>query len=130
MASDFRFLSVDDVMAIHEDTISNDGGMSGIRDLGLLTSAVMMPQQQFGGLYLHDGVAAMAAAYLFHIAMNHAFNDGNKRAAVLSALVFLDVNGVTQLPDPVELERVTLSVAASEMTKDELTEWMKGAVGG
>ena len=129
MASDLRFLSVDDVLAIHEDTIRNDGGLSGIRDLGLLTSAVMMPQQQFGGSYLHDGVAAMAAAYLFHIAMNHAFNDGNKRAAVLSALVFLDVNGVTQLPDPDALERVTLSVAASEMTKDQLTTWMESEVG-
>jgi len=130
VASDLQFLSVDDVLAIYEDTIRHEGGLNGIRGLGLLISAVMMPQQQFGGSYLHDGVAAMAAAYLFHIAKNHAFNDGNKRAAVLSALVFMDANGVTQLPDPEELESVTLGVAAGEMTKDQLTAWVWSNIGG
>ena len=123
-----RFLSVDDVLAIHEDTIAQDGGLAGIRDPGLLESAVLMPQQQFGGEYLHDGVPAMAAAYLFHIAQNHAFHDGNKRTAVLSALVFLSVNGVEMLPDPVELEDTTLAVAASRCGKDELTHWMQRAL--
>jgi death on curing protein len=129
VASDLQFLSVDDVLAIHEDTIRHEGGLSGIRDLGLLISAVMMPQQQFGGSYLHDGVAAMAAAYLFHIAKHYAFNDGNKSAAILSALVFLDVNDVTQLPDPAELESVTFGVAAGEVTKDQLTGWVQATVG-
>ena len=125
MADEPRFLSVGDVLAIHEDTIREEGGLPGVRDLGLLISAVMMPQQRFAGAYVHDGVAAMAAAYLFHIARNHPFHDGNKRAGVLAALVFLEVNGVTRLPDPVELERVTLAVAASETTKDELTSWLR-----
>ena len=57
------FLSVDDVLAIHEDTIANEGGLAGIRDPGLLESAVLMPQQQFGGEHLHAGLPAMAAAY-------------------------------------------------------------------
>ena len=125
MAAEIRFLSVGDVLMIHEDTIRHEGGLAGLRDIDLLVSAVMMPQQQFGGSYLHDGVAAMAAAYLYHICQNHAFHDGNKRAAALSALVFLNANGVTCLPKPEELESTTLSVAASETNKEQLTIWMR-----
>ncbi len=121
-----RFLSVDDVLAIHEDTIAHEGGLAGIRDPGLLESAVLMPQQQFGGEYLHDGLAAMAAAYLFHIAQNHAFHDGNKRTAALYALVFLEVNGVESLPEPDALEGTTLAVAASRCGKQDLEQWMRG----
>ena len=128
MADDIRFLSVDDVLALHEDTNRAEGGLAGVRDLGLLMSAVMMPQQRFADAYLHQGVAAMAAAYLFHIVQNNPFQDGNKRAGVLAALIFLDANGVTHLPDPADLERVTFSVAASEMSKDELTSWMDSAI--
>jgi death-on-curing protein len=119
------FLSVADVLAIHQDTITNEGGLAGLREPGLLESAVLLPQQQFGGEYLHDGLAAMAAAYLFHIAQNHAFLDGNKRAAVLSALVFLEVNGVPSFPEPDPLERMTLAVAASRCGKEELTRWFR-----
>ena len=127
MTSDeLRFLSVADVLTIHEDTIRHEGGMAGIRDPGLLESAVLMPpQQQFGGKYLHPGLAEMAAAYLFHISQNHAFNDGNKRTGALAALIFLDANGVSSLPSPAELERMTLAVASGDATKDQLTEWMR-----
>lgn len=126
--SAIRFLSVDDVLAIHDDTIAHEGGLAGIRDPGLLESAVLMPQQQFGGEYLHAGLAAMAAAYLFHIAQNHAFHDGNKRTAALAALIFLEVNGVESLPPPDPLEEMTLNVAASRSGKEELTEWMRRQV--
>lgn len=123
--SSILFLSVEDALAIHENTIEHEGGMPGLRDPGLLESAVLIPQQQFDGEFLHDGLAAMAAAYLFHIAMNHAFHDGNKRVAVLAALIFLKVNGVESLPDPDELEQATLDVAASRCGKAELTRWMQ-----
>ena len=125
MSDEVHFLSVADVLAIHANTIGAEGGAAGLRDAGLLESAVLMPQQQFGGDYLHHGLATMAAAYLFHIAQNHAFYDGNKRTAVLAALVFLDINGVDALPEPDELERATFSVAAGEMSKEELIDWMK-----
>lgn len=120
-----RFLSVDDVLAIQENTIRHEGGLAGVRDFGLLESAVLMPQQQFGGEYLHRGPAAMAAAYLFHIAKNHAFHDGNKRAAALAALIFLKINGIAPLPSPDELERVILGVAANTLDKESLTEWFR-----
>lgn len=128
MAQAIRFLSVDDVLEIHEDTIAHEGGLSGMRDLGLLVAAVMMPQQKFDGKHLHLGLASMAAAYLYHVSQNHAFHDGNKRTAAMSALVFLDANGVSQLPDPTALQRMTLSVAASHTDKNKLTSWMQNVM--
>lgn len=70
----------------------------------------------------------MAAAYLFHLAANHAFIDGNKRTGALAALVFLDVNEVVKLPPPKELETITFLVAAGETTKEKLIEWMRERV--
>ncbi len=120
-----RFLGVEDVITIHDNTLCHEGGAAGLRDQGLLESAVLMPRQQFGGDYLHEDLAAMAAAYLFPTASNHAFIDGNKRAGAMAALVFLDANGVTALPDPTEMERVTLAVASGQLDKPSLTEWMR-----
>jgi death-on-curing protein len=118
------FLSVDDVLLLHADTIDVDGGLDGVRDHGLLDAAVAMPRQQFGGAFLHEDLAAMAAAYLFHIAQNHPFVDGNKRAAVMSALAFLLANGVKFSLASQELEAMTLNVAAGELSKETLTKWM------
>lgn len=123
------FLSVDDVLLLHTDTIDIDGGSHGVRDHGLLDAAVAMPRQQFGGSYLHEDLAAMAAAYLFHLAQNHPFVDGNKRAAVMAALSFLHLNDSEQLPAPQELAIVTLQVAAGELSKDALTQWVRAETG-
>ena len=118
-----RFLAVDDVNRLHDLTINRQGGSLGIRDSAMLDAAVSMPMQSFGGQYLHEGIAAMAAAYLFHICQAHAYVDGNKRTAVLSALAFLTVNDAGPLPSPVELERVTMAVARGELSKGELVQW-------
>lgn len=126
---DIIFLSVDDVLLLHTDTIDIDGGSHGVRDHGLLDAAVAMPRQQFGVDYLHEDLSAMAAAYMFHIAQNHPFVDGNKRAAVLSALAFLSVNEMHKLPDPKDLERVTLQIATGEMGKEALTKWFRKQTG-
>lgn len=123
------FLSVDDVLLLHADTIDVDGGLDGVRDHGLLDAAVAMPRQQFGGAFLHEDLAAMAAAYLFHIAQNHPFVDGNKRAAVMSALAFLLANGVKFSLASQELEAMTLNVAAGELSKETLTKWMHTQIG-
>ena len=126
---DIIFLSVDDVLLLHADTIDIDGGSHGVRDHGLLDAAVAMSRQQFGGEYLHEDLPAMAAAYMFHIAQNHPFIDGNKRASVLSALTFLNVNGVQELPDQKDLDSITLQVAAGELDKYALTKWIRKSVG-
>ena len=120
------FLSVEDVLSMHASTLRAEGGLSGVRDLGLLASAVMMPQQRFKGRYLHGPLAAMAAAYLYHLVQNHPFVDGNKRVGAMAAYVFLDVNGVDMTATERQLERTVLAVAAGGMSKDELTVWMRG----
>ena len=124
-----QFLNVEDVIQIHDDTIAEEGGMPGLRDLGLLQSAVMMPQQQFSGYYLHEGFAGKAPAYLYHLGAKHPFLDGNKRTATFAALLFLRGNGVEQLPPGDELERVTWAIADGSMTKQELTEWFRAQIG-
>lgn len=76
-----KFLSFSEVEAIHTDVIANFGGSLGIRDEGLLESALAQTQASFGGEFLHPTIYEQAAAYLYHISMNHPFIDGNKRTA-------------------------------------------------
>jgi death-on-curing protein len=82
------FLTVAEVLALHEIQLHDYGGLDGLRDKGLLESAVAMTQATFGGEFLHPDLFAMAAAYAFHIAENQPFIDGNKRAGLHAALVF------------------------------------------
>ncbi len=124
-----RYLSAADVLLLHRDTLEHEGGIAGVRDMGLLESAVATPRQQLFGVETHPGLAAKAAGYLYHIAMNHPFFDGNKRAAALAALVFLQVNGAQRLPKPDNLEDATLGVAAGKISKTELVEWMQERAG-
>ena len=116
-----QFLSVDDVCAIHASTLEHEGGMAGVKNVGLLEAAVAMPRQQFAGSYLHKGLPAMAAAYLFHLCMNHPFNDGNKRAAAMASLIFLRLNGGRLRLNQKALEPVVLQVAGGEMNQTTLT---------
>ncbi len=111
------FLDVDDMIELHATQLEIYGGSAGLRDRGLLESAVAQPQTSFGGEFAHDGPFAMAAAYLFHIVSNHAFVDGNKRAGMLSAVVFLDVNGIS-IDHPSEaLYELTMGVAEGRIDK-------------
>src|SRR5215469_6751725 len=88
-----KFLTLSEILLILEDQIRNYGGIYGVSDLKLLDSAIYMPESSFEGQYLHKTIPAMAAAYSFHICQNHPFLDGNKRVALASSLVFLDING-------------------------------------
>jgi death on curing protein len=122
------FLSVDHVIAIHRRVIEEFGGSGEVRDRGLLESAVMLPAAQFRDEYLHRGLPEMAAAYLFGICRNHAFVDGNKRTALVAAEVFLMLNGMELKATNAELAEVTFGVAAGEVTKDEITRFMRKRV--
>ena len=88
------FLTLDDVLESHRYQIDTYGGSDGIRDLGLLESAIAQPEASYGGQYLHADFFEMAAAYLYHLVMNHPFVDGNKRVGLEVALIFLEINGV------------------------------------
>ena len=124
-----EFLSVADVEAIHALHLAAHGGSAGVRDRNLLDSAVAQPAATFGGEYLHEDLFAMAAAYLFHLAKNHPFVDGNKRAALAAALTFLDINGIAiDLPTP-RLYDATMAVAEGKLGKDELAGMFRELAG-
>lgn len=123
---EYLHLDVDGVIAIHAEVLAAHGGSPGLRDRGLLESAVAAPQASFGGTPLLRDPAEIAAAYLFYLCRNHAFVDGNKRTALAAALVFLKENSL--LPDPDlparridEWEALVLDVAGSRIDRDETT---------
>jgi death-on-curing protein len=113
------FLTLDEVLAIHADQIRRYGRSHGVRDMGLLSSALAMPQASFGGVYLHTSLAEMAAAYLFHVAQNHPFVDGNKRAALAAALAFIWLNDQRLDAGEDELTELVLGIAAGRVSKSE-----------
>lgn len=119
------FLAIDEVLAIHDDQIESHGGSHGVRDLGLLESALAMPQAGFGGELLHPTLAEQAAAYLFHIAKNHPFVDGNKRVALACALTFLHVNGAPLHAPPDEVAGLTEKIAAGELSKADAAVYFR-----
>ena len=121
----FVFLSVEVVLRIHERVIQEFGGDSGLRDRGLLESAVAMPQSTFGGEFLHVALAGKAAAYHFHLCSNHPFVDGNKRVAVAVAEVFILANGCELGASDDELEEITLGVARGQASKDDVISFYK-----
>jgi len=115
------FLSLDEALAIHADQIRRYGGSHGVRDIGLLSSALALPQASFGGVRLHTSLAEMAAAYLFHIAQNHPFVDGNKRAALAAALAFLWLNAHRLEAGEDELTQLVMKMAAGRLGKADAT---------
>jgi len=120
-----HFLTVEELLTIHQRVIAAHGGMLGVRDRGLLESANSMPAAHFGGQYLHPDLASMAAAYLFHLCKNHPFLDGNKRVALAAADVFLELNELLLDATDQELELVTLGVADGSISKEQTVEFFK-----
>jgi death-on-curing protein len=120
-----EFLTLEDVLDIHERQLARFSGSGGIRDRGLLESAVAAPQAAFGGEWLHADLFEMAAAYALHIAENQPFIDGNKRAGLLSALVFLDINGISlDYPDD-RLYQAMIDIANKKSDKKNLAKLLK-----
>jgi death-on-curing protein len=119
------FLTLDEVLEIHRDQLARYGGTSGIRDLGLLQSALAQPQATFGGQFLHADLFEMAAAYLFHLVQNHPFVDGNKRVGAVAALVFLRMNDQDIKITNIELELLVLSVARGQADKAAITTFIR-----
>ena len=114
---------------MHARQVELYGGSDGIRDTDLIESAIAQPRKGFGGEYFHKGLAEMAAAYLFHVAKNHGFVDGNKRTAAAAALTFLELNGVdTDDIDDAEMESLTIAVADGSSDKAAVTAFFRGYV--
>ena len=123
------FPTLEEVVELHRIQIERFGGSHGLRDLGLLQSALAQPEMSFGGQHAHGDLPTMAAAYLFHLAKNHPFVDGNKRVAAAVALLFLGFNGVEHDIDETALGDLTLAVAAGVKGKDDAVEFFRQALG-
>jgi death-on-curing protein len=119
------FLGLAHVIEIHRDQIARYGGSLGVRDQGLLESAIAMPQSGMGGEYFHRDVFEMAAAYLFHIVKNHPFVDGNKRVGAMTAFVFLRMNGLEMAAGDPAFERLVLSVAEGRADKATVAKFLR-----
>lgn len=119
------FLTVEQVERVHRDMVAVYGGLDGLRDAGLLASAVAMPQAAYAGEYLHADLFEMAAACLFHLVGNHPFIDGNKRVGAACALIFLDLNGVSVEADEDGLVDITLRTATGQADKNEIAAFFR-----
>jgi death-on-curing protein len=119
------FLDIDRILQIHRSLIAGYGGIDGVRDAGLLQSAISMPQSAFGGQWLHADLYEMAAAYLFHLVKNHPFLDGNKRTGAASAIIFLAINDVEIEADEDGLVELTLAVATGDADKQQIAAFFR-----
>lgn len=113
------FLTLAEVIEIHSDQINRYCGSQGIRDMNLLSSAIAMPYSSFQGEFLHNNIYEMAATYAFHISKNHPFVDGNKRTALASALIFLELNGINISDPKGRLYEDMLGLTEGKLKKDE-----------
>ena len=119
------FLTVDEVKELHEDQLRLFGGSAGVRDQGALESAVSTPASTFDGHFLHEDLFHMAAAYAFHIAENQPFLDGNKRAALNAALVFLDINGWIVSDPDMHLYDAMIAISSRALSKAGLASLLR-----
>ena len=112
------------VLAIHDEQLAEHGGQAGVRDRGLLESALSRPQNQFA--YGEYALPRLAASYAFGISRNHPFLDGNKRTSLVVAELFLNLNGLDLTASDVECVTTFLQLAAGDLTAEQLTEWIAG----
>jgi death-on-curing protein len=122
---EIAFLTLEDVLALHDELIQRYGGTPGLRDAGLLEAALAMPQAGFGGQYFHEFPHEMGAAYLFHLVRNHAFIDGNKRVALACAILFFKINRVPYSITEEEAVKLTLAAASGQMDKGAVTAFFQ-----
>jgi death-on-curing protein len=119
----WRWLREDVVIAMHGEQIAEHGGSPGIRDAGLLSSALARPQNQVA--YGKPSVFNLAAAYAFGVIQNHPFVDGNERAGFLAAYVFLDLNGWELVALEAEAVSAVMALATGEMDESGFSDWLK-----
>jgi death-on-curing protein len=113
------------IKAFHDRQINEHGGLPGLRDEGLLVSALSRPQNTYHYSSPKPDIAELAAAYAFGLAKNHPFNDANKRTALIAIRLFLKLNGYDLSAPPEEKYRTIIQVAASEVSEVELAQWIR-----
>jgi death on curing protein len=111
------------VLIAHEISLANHGGSAGLRDHGLLQSALARPRNLYE--YGKPGLPELAAAYMAGIIKNHPFVDGNKRAGFLAGAAFLELNGLRLVATEPEATQVVLGLASGEITEAQLSDWLQ-----
>lgn len=119
------YLTAEQVLFIHYRLVGETGGEHGVRDLGLLKSAIARPQATFDRQELYPDIFEKAAALMESLINNHPFVDGNKRTGIACAVLFLQQNGVSFSAKNADLEKFTLRVASSKVGRSDITEWLK-----
>ena len=120
-----NYLSVAQILFIHARLIAETGGSPGLRDLGLLSSAVARPQATFDGQDLYPDLFSKTAALMDSLVRNHAFIDGNKRVGITAAGLFLRIHGRQLTASNAKLERFTWDVAQTQVSLDGMTIWFE-----
>lgn len=120
-----EYLTVEEVLAIHDLMIERYGGLQGIRDKYSLLSAIETPKTAVFGQEMYPTLWSKAAVYLYHIIKNHPFNDANKRTGYASALVFLEANNIRIAFEKEDYENLVLGLAKGSMEKDKITLFFK-----
>ncbi len=120
-----KFLKIDQVLFIHDQMVKRFGGSFGIRDLGLIESAVARPQATFGGEFLYATIFDKAAALLQSLLKNHPFVDGNKRTALTSAGLFLKINGYKLINSHQEEIEFAVEIDNGNLTVEQISKWLK-----
>jgi len=120
-----KYLTTEQVLFIHSRLIDKTGGSHGIRDLGLLQSAVSRPRATFGGRELYPDIFQKVAALIESLTKNHPFIDGNKRTAIASAGIFLEKNGYLLETTQEELERFARRLAAGKVSFEDAVKWFR-----
>jgi len=116
------WIDLEVVLAIHDEQLAEHGGQAGVRDRGLLESALARPRNQFE--YGESSLARLAAAYAFGISRNHPFLDGNKRTSLVVAEVLLELNGLELAASDAACVATFLGLAAGDLTEDDLARWV------
>jgi death-on-curing protein len=122
-ATEPLWITYEQAIAIHSRQLRRFGGAPGLRDEGMLRSALERPVNKWA--YEQSPLAELAAGYAFGLAKNHAFIDGNKRIAFMAMMIFLHKNGVAFAPDPAQATKIILSLAAGEVSEESLTRWIR-----
>ena len=118
-------LTVPEIIKLHTTLTLRTGGSDGVRDMGLLESAVYSTESGFGDISLYPDIFQKSARLFYALTGNHAFVDGNKRIGMYVLLTFMEINGVRIDPTEEDVTRVGLSVAAGTMGYEELLEWIR-----
>lgn len=125
MNYDVYYLTLEQILVIHEDQIDRYGGSHGLRDLSLLESAIFRPQTTFSGEELYKSIFDKAAAMLHSLILNHPFIDGNKRTAVVATIVFLFKNNYEIHVSNTALLTFALAVEKKEYNLEEISRWLQ-----